>query len=204
MRRATVLSTCALIVVLLCSVIVAAQAPPPPPPPPPPPLFHADGLMPHGPKVSHAIVSVQKYLELSDAQVQQWKDLQASRQQKVDEVKGQIRELEDQLESQLMATNPSASAVGELMIQLRSLRQERTKAWQSTAEAVRQILTPAQVEKLNAADKASELRPVIEALVGAGFLAPPPPPPPPPFSHAEGKVVKHSAQAPKVQIRHQK
>jgi len=160
--------------------------------------------MSHTAKVSHAIVSVQKYLELTDGQVQQWKDLQTTREQKVEEVTGQIRELEDQLESQLAATNPSANVVGELTIQLRTLRHERAKAWQSTVEQMRQILTPAQLEKLNAADKASELRPVIEALMGAGFLAPPPPPPPPPFSHAEGKVVKHSAQAPKVQISHQK
>jgi len=155
-------------------------------------------------KVTHAIGLVQEYLELTDAQVQQWKDLQAARQDQAEQSAERIRELEQQLENQLSATNPNASAVGELVIQLRTVRQERTKTWKSFAEAVRQILTPAQVEKLDSADKASELRQVIGALVSAGFLAAPPPPPPPPLPPHAPKVerVPHAPHAPQAPSPH--
>ncbi len=126
MRRATVLSTCAVMVVLLCSVIIWAQAPPPPPPPPPPGYaVGAGGTVPHSAKVVDLIVPVQKYLELTDAQVQQWKDVQATRKQQAEELGLKVRQLEDQLEGALSEANPSAAAVGQLVIQLRSARQER-------------------------------------------------------------------------------
>jgi len=152
-----------------------------------------------------SIIAVQKYLELTDAQVQQWKDVQAARKQQAEELGVKVRELEQQLESALSETNPSASTVGQLMIQLRSARLERSDIWKSTLEAVKGILTPAQAEKVESAGQALELRPVIEALVGAGFLAPPPPPPPhPAHMSGAGKVVRtpHGSEAPKAVIPH--
>jgi len=155
--------------------------------------------------VVDSILAVQKYLELTDAQVQQWKDVQSARKQQVEELGVKVRDLEQQLESSLSETNPSPGTVGQLMIQLRSARQERNKIWQSSAEAVNGILTPAQAEKVESAGKALELRPVIDALVGAGFLAPPPPPPPPPaHMSGAGKAVRtpHGSEAPKAVIPH--
>ena len=191
-------------VVLLCSVIIWAQAPPPPPPPPPPGYaVGAGGTVPHSAKVVDLIVPVQKYLELTDAQVQQWKDVQATRKQQAEELGLKVRQLEDQLESALSEANPSAAAVGQLVIQLRSARQERGNIWESTLEAVKGILTPAQAEKLEVAKKASDLRQIVDVLIGTGFLAPPPPPPPPPHAPEAPKAMRmpHAPGAPPAPMR---
>ena len=151
-------------------------APPPPPPPPPPPID-----------------AVAKYLALNEDQLGKWRDLQTEREEAMDQIAAKIRDLDDQLKAQMKSEDPVAAVVGDLMIQLKQARNEKGNAIKNFTERFRAILTPAQIEKIDAVGTANELTRWMYPLAETGFLAPPPPPPPPP--HAP-KAVPHAPAPP--------
>jgi Spy/CpxP family protein refolding chaperone len=76
------------------------------------------------------------YLQLSDQQIAEWKQIQQDTGAIVKPLADSIRSLEDQLHTALQASTPDANAVGKLVIQIEQTRAQ-IKAARDAADAKR-------------------------------------------------------------------
>lgn len=152
LKRLTILTAGA----LLLSASARAQQPPPPNPPRP----------------GDAIKNI---LDLSDQQLQQLTDLRNSFQQKMRGFGDQLRTLEQKIRELLQASNPDATALGNLLIQEHNLRQQMQDASKAYHDSALALLTSTQKQKVSQIQEAVRLAPQAGPLAAFGLLEGPGP-----------------------------
>jgi len=116
---------------------------------------------------------VTRFLQLSADQVNQWNVLLATREATVEPLQQQIREAERQLAELLKGDSPDPAAVGQLVIDVKELREQIGVAHQAYVQGFEALLTPEQKGKLGAIRRAARLAPLVPAFGAFGLVAPP-------------------------------
>jgi len=133
----------------------------------------APGMQGRGPGLANAD-ALKTALGLSDAQVQQLRDLRTQQADAAKPVMEQIRAKRQALAEAMKATSPDSVLIGQLMVDIRKLT-DSMKAARSEREAkALAILTPDQKTKLAALQEAQKLMPAVGQATALGLLAPPP------------------------------
>ena len=138
LRQLTLLAACLLLVLGSAS----AQQPPSPNPPRPSPD-----------------AAVKTILDLSDAQLQQLKDLRESMTQKQREIATRMRELQQRRRELLQASPPNAVALADLLIQEENLRKQIQDENKAFRDAALNLLTASQKEKVERIRRGAEVGP---------------------------------------------
>lgn len=125
------------------------------------------------PAVDLAQDRVARFLELDDAQVQQWDDLLAARADAVDPLRQDLEATLQELSDLLGSDSPDPTRVGELTIIAHDLRQDLGQAHADYAQGFEQMLDVEQAERLGFVRRAERVQPVIPSfqvmgLVGGG------------------------------------
>jgi Spy/CpxP family protein refolding chaperone len=103
-----------------------------------------------------------RYLRLTPAQVEQQKALVSELRAKVDPLREQRKELREDLRAALDGSSPNACSIGEIVIDLRGVRDDIRAAREEFDEAFSDILTPEQLERYEA------LKEAVRLLLGRG------------------------------------
>ncbi len=166
----------------LCSFTVLAQAPQGPVPPVPPPAFGADGGV-NGPSANGPVMDIVRalrvvagFLDLSDEQAEQVREILRTSADEIQTLRDQRRELEAALREELGSESPSVETVGQLTIDIHGIRQSIARTSADAFEAIRSLLTEEQLAKVEAVRLAVRLEPVVNAFKVLGLLPPPNPP----------------------------
>jgi len=116
---------------------------------------------------------VTRFLQLSADQVNQWNVLLATREATVEPLQQQIRGAERQLAELLKGESPDPAAVGQLVIDVKELREQIGVAHQAYVQGFEALLTPEQKERLEFVRKAARVEPILPAFRVVGLLPPP-------------------------------
>ncbi len=122
-----------------------------------------------------ALAIISAYLELTEDQKQQIRAAFEDHRQAAAGLHEQLRNLWRQLREALQADTPDALTVGNLTIQISQIRKQLHDLRETTADTVKGVLTPEQLEKVAAVQEAARLEPVIHAFRELGLIAPPEP-----------------------------
>ena len=117
------------------------------------------------PIADHAHETVVNVLQLTPDQVTQWDALLATRKATVEPLKENLQDIASQLKTLLADENPDPTAVGELVIQARDLRQQIAQANQEYIDGFEALLNEQQTKKLKflrAANKAVRVLPAFK------------------------------------------
>jgi Spy/CpxP family protein refolding chaperone len=118
--------------------------------------------------------ALKQALALTDVQTQQLQDLQKNRQEAAQAVYRKISDEQRQLNEALASPTPNPAAIGQLEIDVASLRKQ-IGAGPSVRDEVLAILTDAQKEKLKDLQNAIELQRAANEAIGLGLISAPPP-----------------------------
>jgi len=161
----------------LCSFSVQAQGPPGAVPPGPPPPSGAEGVVTRPAlDVLRALRLVTGYLDLSEDQAVQVREILRTSADETLALRDQRRELEAALRDELNAEEPSVETVGQLTIEIHEIRQAMAATAADSLESIRSLLTEGQLAKVEAVRLAARLEPVVNAFKVLGLLPPPHPP----------------------------
>jgi Spy/CpxP family protein refolding chaperone len=125
----------------------------------------------------HALAIIAAYLELTEEQRQQIRSAFEEHRETAAGLHEQRRDLWSRLREALKVDNPDPVTVGNLTIQISELRKQLQDLREATAEAVKAVLTPDQLDKVAAVREAARLELVIHAFRELGLIAPPEPQP---------------------------
>ncbi len=120
----------------------ASDATPPPPPP----------------------VVVAAFLDLTPAQAAQFQALLSQFLGTLQALEAQVNAREQVLQQLLNAPNPNPPAIGMVVLQIHALEQQQAQAVQGFQQAFVSLLTPDQVQKVQAVAQAAQLVPVVGAF----------------------------------------
>ncbi|HEY3443303.1 MAG TPA: Spy/CpxP family protein refolding chaperone [Paludibaculum sp.] len=112
-------------------------------------------------------------LGLTDAQVQQLRDLRTQQAEAAKPVMEQIRTKRQALAEAMKATSPDSVLIGQLMVDIRKLTDSLKSARADREAKALAILTPEQKTKLTALQEAQKLIPAVGQATALGLLAPP-------------------------------
>ena len=118
--------------------------------------------------------ALKQALALTDAQTQQLQDLQKNRQEAAQAVYQKISDKQRQLNEALASPAPNPTAIGQLEIDMASLRKQ-IGAGPSVRDEALAILTDAQKEKLKDLQNAMQLQRAANEAIGLGLISAPPP-----------------------------
>lgn len=144
------------LILSLCPVLVYAQ---------PSPVAGAN-IRP-GPTGLTALKGV---LNLTDEQAGQLRELQQERMQTSRQNWDQIAQKQRELNDLLNAGNPDASAIGAMMIQIRSFQKQAPPDEQIYRDKALAVLNPAQKMKLQILEQALQLRPAVDEALSVNLL----------------------------------
>ncbi len=123
---------------------------------------------PRGPQFTE----LKAYLGLTDDQITNLENLRRTQFQSQQSIFQQIQAKETSLQQALAATPPNPATIGQLMLDIRALRQQIQQAEQSLVQQEVATLTADQQSKLQALAQAQKLEPDINQAVRLGLLAP--------------------------------
>jgi Spy/CpxP family protein refolding chaperone len=150
---------------------------------------------PHPPNFTE----LKAYLNLTDSQVQALQTLRQNSMASMSTVHAQMRTAEESLRAKMQTGNSSdATAAGNLMMQMSTLRKQVEQAQVSLTQQSIATLTPDQQTKLKALQAAADLQPDIMQAQMLGLLARPARGPgggPGAFG-GEGRALMHHAPPP--------
>jgi Spy/CpxP family protein refolding chaperone len=111
-----------------------------------------------------------EYLGLTEAQVTQLTDLRKSLPDVVKPIAEQIRTKNEALREEMQKTNPNPAIVGQLMVDMKALREQIRAEHVKLNDQAKAILTDAQKTKLAALEEAAKLLPAFRQAIGFGLL----------------------------------
>lgn len=117
--------------------------------------------------------AAQSYLNLTDAQISQLKQLRQSEMAALKPIFQQIGPLRETLRTQEQSGSPDASAVGKLVLSIQALEQQTEPIRSSYQQQAQAVLTADQKTKLAALESAAALIPAIHEASGLNLLTPP-------------------------------
>lgn len=125
------------------------------------------------------ISAVKDFLGLSDQQVQQLVEMRREEQQVLQPLRQQVREKAQALREAQQAATPNPTTVGQLILDLQSLRKQVAAVNESYHTKALSLLDATQKEKLanleQAIQRANRARPAINGATALNLLAAPPP-----------------------------
>ena len=154
-KLATVLAAC----VLLLGTSLGAQTPPPGGPPAP----------------GNPAQAAQKILNLTDAQVQQLKDLRTSLMTSMQTLRANLQTVQQQISDLLKTSTPDPAQLGKLVLQRQTLQQELATAATTYHNNALAVLTQAQKDQVAQIEAALKLAPQAGPLDALGLLQGPGP-----------------------------
>lgn len=116
---------------------------------------------------------VQTYLSLTDAQVQSLQQLRTQQRQALQSTFQQIRQKQQDLQNQLSSGSTDAAALGQLLVDIQTLKKSISTAQSSYNTQALAVLTADQKTKLQTLQSAAALRPQISEATALGLLTPP-------------------------------
>ena len=111
-----------------------------------------------------ALEVLTQYLDLTEDQVSQIREILSQVGERVTPVRQQIHELRGSLREALESGSPDAAQVGNWVIQIHQFRQEIRSIHQAAMEEVQGVLTPDQLAKLEELKTSKTVFPVLRAL----------------------------------------
>jgi len=120
-----------------------------------------------------APAALKEALGLSDQQMQQLRDLRKQTAEDNRAVVEQIRSKRQELAALMQSANPDPAKVGQLMVDIRKLEDQRKARVEEFRTKALALLTAEQKQKLADLEKALTLAPAARQAVGLGLIAPP-------------------------------
>ena len=102
----------------------------------------------HIPDDAPPVAILKAILDLSDEQIGEIRELLEARSEAVQPIAEQVRELQNQLEEEVNSDAPDPGEVGDIVLDIRMLRQEIAQHQENFQEAFRMILNPTQLERI--------------------------------------------------------
>ncbi len=113
--------------------------------------------------------TVAKFLDLSQAQVDQLKDLMEKRKADTAPLRENLRQQRENLREMMKAADPNPTPVGETYIQIHGLRQQLADAQKAFVEGFENILNDEQKARLKAVHRLRRMAPFLRAFRGLGL-----------------------------------
>lgn len=120
---------------------------------------------------------IAQYLELTDEQKLAIRQAFEANRETASGLREELRAANLQLREALAASTPDPAAVGALMVQIHGLNGQLQDLRRATADSIRAVLTPEQLDKVETVKAAAPLEPMIQAFRQAGLIPPPEAPP---------------------------
>lgn len=137
-------------------------------------LNHTMNQVNNGGACPSPVAVVTGFLGFSDAQASQFQQLLQGFLTTVQNLEQQKQVQQQLLDQLLSAPNPNPAAIGAVVLQIHALDVQVGNAVNAFHQAFLGLLTPDQLQKVEAVSQASQLQPVVGAFV-ALYLVPPPP-----------------------------
>ncbi len=109
-------------------------------------------------------------LELSDAQIASWSAILHARQDAIQPLAQQAQALQQTIAQSLASGTPDPQAIGGALISLSALQKQIGAANAQSAKQFEQILTPDQLQRLNAIRGGAQVCPIVPAFQATGLL----------------------------------
>lgn len=170
-----------ILTVVVLALPAAAQTAPPrlgAPPPTPDPVFgeleldNAQAAQIPGERAKEIVIRV---LGLTEAQQTQWQAMLDDLRSTVEPLADQLRDLEAALHELLGQSDPDPTAIGELILQGKGLREQIGAARHAYLQAFEEMLTVEQKAKLAFLRRAQQVVPLLPAFHLFGLLPQAPP-----------------------------
>ena len=135
----------------------------------------AQGPVPRGPHAGGAgdPAALKQALGLTDAQVQQLRGLRREQAQSFRPAMEQMRGKSQALREAMAAPNPDPAQVGQMMVELKGMREQMRTARGSLNEKALAVLTPDQKTRLKSLEEARKAAPALRQAMALGLVAPP-------------------------------
>jgi len=117
--------------------------------------------------------ALKAFLGLTDAQVQQLTELRRSHPEAMKPFAEQLQAKAQALREEMSKTNPDAAKVGQLMVEMKAIREQMRAERVKLNDQAKALLNEAQKAKLAELEKAMELAPAIRQAIGLGLLSGP-------------------------------
>ncbi|NWG14574.1 MAG: Spy/CpxP family protein refolding chaperone [Acidobacteria bacterium] len=108
--------------------------------------------------------TVAKFLDLSQTQVDQLKDLLEERKAKTAGIRESLQKERADLREMMNSTSPNPTLVGEAYIRIHRLRQQLADAQQAFMDSFEKILSEEQKARLKAIQRARRIAPFLRAF----------------------------------------
>lgn len=131
---------------------------------------------PRGPRPDTA--ALKEALNLSDAQVQQIRDMTRQQMEGLKPLGDEMRDKSQALREEMKKDSPDQAKVGQLTVDLKTLRDQLKSKRTTRADGISALLTPEQRTKLKSLEEAARLAPAARQAAALGLIEPPPPPEP--------------------------
>jgi Spy/CpxP family protein refolding chaperone len=116
---------------------------------------------------------VQEALGLTDGQLSQLRQMRREQAQASRPMAEQMRGKSQALRDAMTAPNPDPAQVGQMMVELKGLREQMRAARSGLNEKALAVLTPDQKTKLTTLSEAGKAAPAVRQARTLGLLAPP-------------------------------
>ena len=126
-----------------------------------------------GERALRGVETLKESIGLTDAQVQQLRELRKQQADAVRPVLQQIREKRQALAEAMKAENPDPGQVGQLMVDAKKLEQSIRQGHAAYREKAQSVLTPEQKTKLEGLKQAGRKAGAAREAMAAGLLEPP-------------------------------
>jgi Spy/CpxP family protein refolding chaperone len=114
--------------------------------------------------------ALKEYLGLSDAQVQQIREIAKQQAEGVKPIADQMREKANALREEMKKESPDQAKVGQLSVDLKNLREQMKSKRAARGDSISAILTPEQRTKLKALEEAAKLGPAVRQAAALGLI----------------------------------
>lgn len=114
--------------------------------------------------------ALKAFLGLTDAQVQQLTELRRSHPEAMKPYAEQLQTKAQALREEMLKANPDAAKVGQLMVEMKAIREQMRAERVKLNDQAKALLTEAQKAKLAELEKAMELAPAIRQAIGLRLL----------------------------------
>jgi Spy/CpxP family protein refolding chaperone len=135
--------------------------------------MRSPGVFRRGPDRVRAVEIISHYLDLTDGQASQIREILEGAQSTIKPLREEIQPLRQSLRDELDSGAAVAGSVGQLVIQIHGLGDQIRSEQQSAADSIRSLLNDEQIHKVEAVRQAAQLVPVIRAFGVLGLLPPP-------------------------------
>ena len=139
------------------------------------PGFRRNNMAPRAQRMGMAANAdaLKQYLNLTDAQVTQLKDLRKQQAESLRPTMEQIRSKRQQLGEAVRAQSPDSALIGQLTVDIKNLAASLKSARTDLSAKAQAVLTPDQKTKLASLDEARKLMAAAGQATALGLLAPP-------------------------------